>query len=263
MKIDTKGLQGKELYDFLIENKDIFISQKRSEIKQSENFSHFVTNKTDIQKTAIKNDTGIIEVLAVVNTTNYMDRHGDVHLPGIWTKTISENKRILHLQEHLNSIESVISSGADLKVFVVKKTWIELGYNFDGFTEALIFDSIVREKRNELMYNQYANGWISQHSVGMQYVNIQLALNDPNSEKEYAEWQKNINNIANKEVAFENGFFWAVYEAKLFEGSAVLNGSNDITPTLEITEIEPSYDTQKNDKPTKSLIENYLKTLKN
>ena len=36
-----------------------------------------------------------------------------------------------------------------------------------------------------------------------------------------------------KETAIEKGYFWAVLEAKLIEGSAVVIGSNPVTPTLE------------------------------
>jgi hypothetical protein len=62
--------------------------------------------------------------------------------------------------------------------------------------------------------------------------------------------------IANKSAADEKGYFWAVTEAKLIEISAVVIGSNRITPTQSVTEnteaakgtslsIEPSNDTQK------------------
>jgi hypothetical protein len=39
--------------------------------------------------------------------------------------------------------------------------------------------------------------------------------------------------IANGEVADKKGFFWAVKEAKLIEISAVISGSNELTPTLQ------------------------------
>lgn len=38
----------------------------------------------------------------------------------------------------------------------------------------------------------------------------------------------------NPEVAEEKGYFWAVTEAKVIEGSAVPIGSNWITPTLSV-----------------------------
>lgn len=39
--------------------------------------------------------------------------------------------------------------------------------------------------------------------------------------------------VVNKEDVDKQGYFWAVLEAKLKEGSAVLMGSNWVTPTLD------------------------------
>jgi phage protein D len=59
--------------------------------------------------------------------------------------------------------------------------------------------------------------------------------------------------IANKEVADENGYFFAVLEAELIEISAVVKGSNTITPTISVTEsIEASMTTSTNIEPVKS-----------
>ena len=104
------------------------------------------------------------------------------------------------------------------------------------------------------MFNQYANGYVNQHSVGMQYVKIQLAINDPDY-PEFEIWKKYIGEVANIEKANEDGFFYVVLEAKVLEGSAVPLGSNHVTPTVSVetvkqvkeqtTEpvIEPSADT--------------------
>ena len=59
--------------------------------------------------------------------------------------------------------------------------------------------------------------------------------------------------IANKREYEEIDYFWAILEAKAIEGSAVVIGSNQVTPTIEIQadaksleNIEPSgFDTQK------------------
>jgi hypothetical protein len=83
----------------------------------------------------------------------------------------------------------------------------------------------------------------------MRYVKIDLAINS--EEKYYADekkvWDKYIDEVANRDEAEKQGYFWAVTEAKAIEGSAVVIGSNQITPTLEVEEknIEPSKDTQK------------------
>ena len=102
------------------------------------------------------------------------------------------------------------------------------------------------------MFKQYADGNVQNHSVGMRYVKLFLAVNDEDYKEEKSVWDKYYPTIANKEAAAAQGYFWAVTEAKVIEGSAVPIGSNQITPTIEVTEaakdgtsktIEPSKDT--------------------
>ena len=134
--------------------------------------------------------------------------------------------------------------------------WKDLGYNADGTTEALIFDSTVKASRNAYMFDQYKNGYVDNHSVGMQYVKLELAVNDEDYEKEKNFFDKYIDEVTNKEDAINQGYFWVVTEAKVIEGSAVPMGSNPITPTLE-NKNEPPLGTQTNtiDEAAKALQE--------
>lgn len=246
---DTK----KELFNFLVKNKDRLIAQKKAVMKHADCFScnipfELITNKT------ISTDKKDIQVKAVINTTNLMDSHYDVHLPGLWTKSLQENKMIMHLQEHEMSFDKIIADSDELKAYTKSYIWKELGYNFSGKTEALIFDSNIKKDRNSFMFDQYLKGYVKNHSVGMYYVKIVMAIDDDEYEAEYEAWEKYYPEIANKERADEVGFFWAVKEAKVIEGSAVPIGSNWATPTLDIksqpsvdTEIEPLSGTRKID----------------
>jgi hypothetical protein len=146
----------------------------------------------------------------------------------------------MHLQEHQMKFDSIISDGKDLKASAETKTWKELGYKFDGNTQALIFDSTVKRERNKFMHTQYAEGRVKNHSVGMRYVKLSLAINDEEAGSSFDTWEKYIDQVANKEQAIENGYFWAVKEAKIIEGSAVPIGSNQFTPTLENNEPDKS-----------------------
>jgi hypothetical protein len=83
------------------------------------------------------------------------------------------------------------------------------------------------------MYEQYSKGFVKNHSVGMSYVKMVLCANNPASTQEFENWNKYLPEVANQETAIEKGYFWAVLEAKLIEGSAVVIGSNPVTPTLE------------------------------
>lgn len=200
-------------------------------------------------------DVKSITAKVVINTTNILDSHGDVHVKGIWNKSLKENQNIYHLQEHKQSFSNVISDEviATAKTF----TWKQLGYDFDGSTQALVFESKIDDSTNPYMFGLYKSNKVKNHSVGMQYVKVDLAVNSTDKywADEKALFDEMIDEIANKETAIERGMFWVVREAKVIEGSAVLIGSNRATPTIGITEatdkgtstiIEPSDDTQKN-----------------
>jgi hypothetical protein len=106
----------------------------------------------------------------------------------------------------------------------------------------LMFDSVVTPTENKAMYERYVNGKVKNHSVGMGYVKIFLAVDS--TDKWFAEekeiYDKYINEIANKSDVDDYGVFFAVTEAKLIEGSAVLMGSNWATPTMSIEEAAKS-----------------------
>jgi len=241
MKIDIPNFKTKkELFGFLIENKEILLTQKKSAVKYADGLSidHL---PREVQKNITKSEetqsveSDMVKTRTIINTTNILDSHGDVHIKGIWNKSLKENKRILHVQEHKsNEFDKIIASGEDLKASVKTYSWKELGYDIEGETQALVFDSNVRKERNPFMFEQYSKGYVNNHSVGMRYVKLDLAINDKDYEKEKSLWDKNINSIVNKQEAEKNGYFWVVQEAKVIEGSAVPLGSNPITPTLNI-----------------------------
>lgn len=238
----------KELFTFLVEKKDILIAQKKAVKKNAEPFVcnpvivhdkvFKVVSKEEAIIDSVKMDQ--LKVVVIINTTNFLDSHGDVHLPGIWNKSLFNNKMIMHLQEHEMEFDKIISDGENLKAYVKTYTWAELGYPYEGMTEGLTFESNILRKRNEFMLNQYANGWVRNHSVGMYYVKMDIAINDSDYPNEYSAWQKYYPQIANKETADEKGYFWYVLEAKLIEGSAVPLGSNSATPTLTTEGCNPN-----------------------
>lgn len=228
---------------FLRENKNTIFAAKKSITKRADGFGFVglpTKNLNSVAKTINKsavNGTEDLRVKAVINTTMIMDSHDDVHINGIWNKTVKENKLMMHVREHQsNKFDFIISDGSDLKASVEEYEWKDLGFNFEGKTEALLFDSIVKASRNPYMHEQYNKGYVKNHSVGMRYINIALAIGnkDHASVEEYELFQKYINNIANKEYVEERQYFFAVFEAKAIEGSAVPLGSNAFTPTVSV-----------------------------
>ncbi len=230
-----------ELFDFLRENKSLLKKEKRASIKYADAISCSMVTVADdgtVSKAEAlaEEPTGTLAVSVVINTTNLLDSHGDVHIPGIWKKSLKENKSILFLQEHVMTFDHIISD----KIAASAQTidWKELGYKFPGSTQALVFAAQIEKQRNPFMYDQYAKGYVRNHSVGMQYINYDLAMNSDSKYDvdEKARWDKYIDQVANREAAEDKGWFWVVTEAKIIEGSAVPLGSNYATPTLSVTE---------------------------
>jgi hypothetical protein len=151
------------------------------------------------------------------------------------------------LQEHEMRFDKVISD--QVKATAETRTFKELGFGqLKGETQALVFDSTISKDVNPYMFGLYAKGMVKNHSVGMRYVKIDLAVNsDENDYKaEKKVWDKYIDQVANTKDVENQGYFWAVTEAKVIEGSAVLMGSNRVTPTesVESKDIEPLQGTQ-------------------
>ncbi len=240
-----------ELLDFLKKNKKLILSEKMAKIKHADAYSYtgikdyqtIYNGHEDVNKEfgiIAKAESGASEtkliVRSVINTTGILDSHGDVHIPGLWKKSLSESKILYHLQEHQMKFDKVISD--EVKASAKSIAWKTLGYDFEGNTQALVFDSVVDNERNEYMYNQYLKGYVKNHSVGMRYVKALFCVN---SEEKYwaeekANWDKYIDQVANRQDAEAQFYFTAVLEAKVVEGSAVLVGSNQATPTISVTQ---------------------------
>lgn len=229
-----------DMFKALRENKDALIAQKKMITKEADSVYYtniVVKNSKGETVKAESVDLSNINTLKmdlVINTINVMDSHSDVHLKGIWNKSAKEKKDIYLLQEHRMTFATIITD--IVKASVKEMDWSEVGASFNGKTEALVFSVEVSKDRNPFMFEQYAKGFVKNHSIGMRYVKIDLAINSDSKwdveEKEI--WDKYIDQIANKEDAENQGYFWAVTEAKIIEGSAVPIGSNKFTPTLNI-----------------------------
>jgi len=183
-------------------------------------------------KEGIEDTEKMITRTIVGNTYNYLDGHGDVHVKGCFVKSIKEREdKIFHLHDH--EYKLVAKIGNPQKIKEIDISWKELGVDAEGETTVLAMTTEIMKDMNKVIFNDYAAGKINQHSVGMRYIKLELAVNDAEEKEEFAVWQKHIDNIANKEEAESQGFFWVVKEAALYEISAVLMGSNPITPTLQ------------------------------
>lgn len=220
----------------ILANKAEVIRLKKAQVKFTDALKYTlphgegITVKADANGTTDTND--IIYRTIVGNTYLWMDSHDDVHIPGIFTKSINENeKSILHLHDHLYRLTAKV--GSPQKVYEKEINWTDLGVAKAGFTTALLMDTAIKKGLNTQIFEMYKDNEINQHSVGMSYVKLALAVNDQKEKEEFNTWNKYINLIGNQDKALSKGYFWAVTEAKLFEISAVIAGSNELTPTLQ------------------------------
>jgi len=241
--IEIKHFENKEdQIKWLVENKSLISSQRKSEQKRADAFSH-ISFAVDDRGTAIKDEAisqnaTMLKVRSIINTTNLFDSHADVHIDGIWKKNLQESKDHFLCQEHELSFKGIIAD--EVKAYTKTMTWKELGFDLPGSTQALVFDSIVYKDRNPYMFDQYAKGYVKNHSVRMQYMKEYFCVNSdsPAYTQEKENWDKYIQPVVNKDAAEARGYFWAVTEAKIIEGSAVVKGSNFITPTDYVLEYQ-------------------------
>lgn len=223
----------KEFIRYLIANKSDLIQLKKAAIKFTDSFA--VNNSVEKNiATHYPDDieSGVIKRTIIANTYNWLDSHDDVHIENVFERSIKNNSdKVFHLHDHKREVTAKV--GKPTSIYEKSISWKDLGVNIEGKTMSLFLDSDIIKELNPAIFNQYFRKEINQHSVGMQYVTLDLAANDENNKDEFATWGKYFNRIGNKEKAIEQGYFWAVTEAKLLEVSAVLVGSNELTPTVE------------------------------
>jgi uncharacterized protein (UPF0212 family) len=248
-----------DLFKALRENVDKIIALKKAAIQKSCDKGYplfsFLTKEFDATKADFQMQDGFI--YPVINSTRYLDSHDDVHFDGIWKKSLKEQQgKLFYVADHDLKLASVIAYPNNVKSFTANIPWSFVGKNYEGETEALIFQ-IAKDKIVSVIVKDAIEKEVPlQNSVRMQYVKIKLGINsDAKEDVDFkAYFDSKIDLIANKDVALEQGYFFGVEEAKIVhEGSMVLFGSNDATSILTTQEAakigtldnEPLKNTQK------------------
>lgn len=224
-----------DLISFIQTNKSDLIKLKKMKMKYTDKSFSNAYKSSFTPKINVDSDK--IMVKAVINSTNYIDAHDDLHLAPIWNKTVKDNPTTYHLENHKQSFDGILSSKAlnSIQDFSFK----DLGFDSEMNTRGLVSDFILERKNNPLIFDMYANGEVKQHSVGMQYVDIDLIYAFDDDEQSQKDLEDVLQYAANPEVGKDLGYVFVVKQAKRIEGSAVLFGSNPITPTLEVKNYEP------------------------
>lgn len=248
----------KQLHSYLVQNKKDLIRQKCSMPIKSDSIVAMPSvmtpqdlNTFGVKGVNFKNNgdipEGVVRVKVVANAANFVDSYLDLLLPDAPAKSIKERKGLIpHLHDHIHTTEAEV--GDVLDIYLADISLTELGWNAPGTTQGVIFLTDIIEEYNPKVFKRYKTGRAKQHSIGLQYVKLELAVNDPDYEKEYDFFMKYYDQIINKDIVDHYGYYWVVAEYKLIENSVVLFGANQLTPTLEVTESskgEPEQSTQK------------------
>ena len=158
-------------------------------------------------------DEGSRQVKGYFATFDVMDSDNDVIRQGAFSKSIAENgpqskgnRRIAHLRDHdfTHQIGRIDELGEDSKGLYFVST---LGTSSKG----------------EDAFRDYKEGIIREHSIGFQYIGDKIDFIEPSESK--------FDDV--------NGHF-EVKEVKLWEGSAVTFGANELTPVVDVAKgLEP------------------------
>lgn len=255
--MNLKELSKKERFDYLRKNEKALKAEKMASIKQTTGYSSFQEVKISTEKSAGENDEDNLTLDIAANTCMYIDDQFDALAVGGATKSINENLSrgmIYFLKNHGRRTDDIVG---DVLEATYKKVRMTIG-GMEKDVDALVVKGCARRRRDEKTFELYKDRLIKQHSIGIQYVKLSLAINDPLDTEHYKTWQATYDQILNKDVADELGFYWYVTEFKFYEVSAVLWGSNDLTPV-----IEPLQSTQENSRKESTIDKEELKELFN
>lgn len=255
-EFETKEEMFKELKD----NLDLIIDKKKSEFLHSCDKGTAVSCKSlnglkldDAEKASLDMDNDYYYI--VVNSTNILDSHEDLHVDGIWNKSVQEQQGKNYLvTDHELEINNVVVRKEHIEMFVATVSFKSLGYPYAGNTQILVY-----KFRKDRVLIQSVKEWLEsgdeiQASVRMRYITIEFALdsNDPEyatEKKRYEQYKPKIANIADFDYVY---YFYIIKEAaNQRESSLVVAGSNHVTGNV----IQPK--AQKEIEPEDStLIEN-------
>ena len=243
--MNINDLHGEELFTYLRKNQDTLIKAKKDTLKFTDSLTcTTLVSQREPKSEATKDDSGstssdpekdTLEVTIVANAANIVDSHMDMLTDDAYTESIkARGTSIPHILDHNQS--AIGHVGDVTKVYTKELDLKDLGLDANGKTTALLMDSTVRKDYNEKVFKFYQSGKINQHSVGLTYGDIKLAVNssheDDKSMKET--WDKYYPKVINKDIIDKRGYFYIVTKADIRENSAVLFGANPLTPTLSI-----------------------------
>jgi hypothetical protein len=227
-----------ELFVELKANKSEIVAIKKAQILKSHEKGTGIKarpldySKLSTETKGIKFDEDYYYI--AVSTSKVLDSHDDLHLDGMWNRTVTARQGKNYLvADHELKIDNTIARKEYVEMLTAIIPFSALGKDYEGDTEALIYkvrkDKVIHAKAKEWL----DSGDDIEASVRMQYVDIVLAMksDDKDDIKERKNFDELYDSIANKaDFEEEIMYFWGIKEAKnVLESSLVLFGSNSTT----------------------------------
>lgn len=254
-ELDKSFATKEDLFKEVYANLNTIIDFKKSAIQKScekglsitcqvLNFAKF---EDETGKAAFEIDNDYYYI--AVNSTNVLDSHEDLHVDGIWNKTVDEQQGKNYLvADHDLSISSVIVKKEYIEMFIAKLPFSALGKPYEGKTQVLIY-----KFRKDKVIHEVARKWLEsgdpiEASVRMRYITILFAMdsNDPEYKEQKKLYDQYFPIIANKADFDYIPYYFIIKEAaNIRESSLVVFGSNSTTGNITRTkELEPEESTQ-------------------
>jgi hypothetical protein len=244
---DTEEL----LFSELKANKDDILALKKAQIQKScEKGTSISIKNLDLLKLTeeIKNlkiDDDYYYI--AVNTTKVLDSHGDLHIDGLWKKTVKDQQgRNYLVADHKLELDNVIANKSDIEMVIAEIPFSLIGKSYSGNTQALIYK--ISKDKIKPKYKEWLDNGDVEASVRMRYVSIKMAMNstNENDKEEYKTYNQYVSQIANKDEFESIPYFFVVTEAEnVKESSLVLFGSNPATGQINNKEVAEPITTKK------------------
>lgn len=222
-----------EMFQELKKNKEQILTFKKAQVYKSLEKGGAVP--ISMSETQIKSIDGLDDgfIYPVISNTYFMDFHKDVHITNSMNRTAKQQQGKIHyVVNHQLEIGKIIAYPKDVEMLLKDIQWKDLGADYEGSTQALMFKTNVFDYSNDDAVKAINTKQKVQGSIRMQYLDMDMALNsdDPDFKEEKIQYDKHIDKIVNREEVEEDGYFYPVYELKIVdEGSMVVLGSNSIT----------------------------------
>lgn len=193
---------------------------------------HYNIKSSGIGKASIKDvDTTKRIVTGIYNAYNFVDSGMDVLIDGCCKRSIKDNGPESNAVAKIKHALFHDTTRLPGKILVLDERTIDTDF---GKVTGIYFETKMdtSTEGNDTLI-KYQEGIYDNHSIGFRYIKADKIERD-GQHGNSSVWKKYMDLLSNPEKAEEYGYFYAIKEIKLFEGSTVAQGMNELTPFLGV-----------------------------